>query len=147
MTYRLPIAGRTRCEADWNAMIGDSRVRHCGTCNQHVYNLSAMTADEVTRLAETVDGPCVRFFTRSDGTLITRDCVPPPSRPLWNAIQIAAALAIGGTLGAAAIARMPTKQPEAAVPWIEHKYMYTGKYEGLRLHCTRYDLPKPTKFE
>jgi hypothetical protein len=28
------------CTADWDATHGDDRVRYCGQCNLHVYNLS-----------------------------------------------------------------------------------------------------------
>jgi hypothetical protein len=31
------------CAADWNAMTGDERVRHCGACKKDVFNLSALT--------------------------------------------------------------------------------------------------------
>jgi hypothetical protein len=61
------------CNEDWNKMFGDEAVRFCGTCRQNVYNLSAMTDPEVRKL---LDGPrpCVRFFQRDDGTVVTRKC-------------------------------------------------------------------------
>ena len=31
------------CSADWDAMIGNERSRHCGDCKLNVYNLSGMT--------------------------------------------------------------------------------------------------------
>ena len=31
------------CNASWDAMKGDDRVRFCGECQKNVYNLSAMT--------------------------------------------------------------------------------------------------------
>ena len=31
-------------------MVGDERVRACGSCDKHVYNLSAMTRDEAQAL-------------------------------------------------------------------------------------------------
>ena len=41
---KLPILDNIRvatpCSADWNAMTGDDRVRACGSCKKHVYNLS-----------------------------------------------------------------------------------------------------------
>ncbi len=63
------------CPADWHAMTGDDRVRHCGQCQLNVYNLSDMTADEAMSLVNKSEGRmCVRFFRRQDGTMITRDC-------------------------------------------------------------------------
>src|SRR5690348_11198318 len=47
---RLPLLDRIQiaspCEASWDAMNGDDRVRFCGLCEKNVYNLSAMTRDE-----------------------------------------------------------------------------------------------------
>lgn len=31
------------CEADWETMAGDARVRHCTLCNLNVYNFAEMT--------------------------------------------------------------------------------------------------------
>ena len=43
---RLPVLDNIRvaapCNADWNDMTGDDRVRHCGSCSKKVYNLSDM---------------------------------------------------------------------------------------------------------
>jgi carboxypeptidase family protein len=63
------------CSADWNKMIGDERVRHCGGCNLNVYNLSAMTEREVQRLIAGSNGRlCTRFYRRADGTILKQDC-------------------------------------------------------------------------
>ena len=63
------------CPADWNKMIGDERVRHCGECNLNVYNLSAMTEREVQKLIAGSQGRlCTRFYRRADGTVLTQDC-------------------------------------------------------------------------
>ncbi len=63
------------CSMGWDEMQGDDRVRLCGGCNKNVYNTSAMTASEVSKLLSK-DGPlpCLRIYRRADGTLITRDC-------------------------------------------------------------------------
>ena len=56
-------------------MDGDDRVRFCRECNRNVYNLSAMTETEARRIVEEREGhPCVRFFQRRDGTVLTSDC-------------------------------------------------------------------------
>jgi hypothetical protein len=63
------------CPAKWDAMNGDERARHCGSCEKTVYNISTLTADEAAELIAAHEGKlCVRMFRRSDGTVITRDC-------------------------------------------------------------------------
>jgi hypothetical protein len=63
------------CSADWNAMRGDERVRHCPACRLNVYNLSAMSRREAARLVVEREGRlCVRLLRRDDGTLVTDDC-------------------------------------------------------------------------
>src|ERR1700694_4305176 len=63
------------CNADWDRMLGDERVRFCGQCTLHVYNLSGMTRSEAESLIARTEGRlCVRFYRRSDGSVITKDC-------------------------------------------------------------------------
>src|ERR687893_1370761 len=63
------------CPADWGKMVGDERVRYCGSCSLHVYNLSGMTRREAEALVTSSEGRlCVRFYRRADGTILTRNC-------------------------------------------------------------------------
>jgi hypothetical protein len=63
------------CPADWNRMIGNERVKFCGQCELHVYNLSAMTTLEAESLIARTEGRlCVRYYRRTDGSIITQDC-------------------------------------------------------------------------
>ena len=63
------------CQASWDAMPGDDRRRHCSSCGRDVFNLSALTADAALALvAAPGPRPCVRFFRRLDGTMLTADC-------------------------------------------------------------------------
>ena len=63
------------CSQDWEAMNGDERKRFCGSCQLNVYNLSGMTKEEAERLILSAEGRlCVRFFRRTDGTVLTKDC-------------------------------------------------------------------------
>jgi len=63
------------CKASWDAMKGDERVRFCDRCEKNVYDLSAMTRDEATRLlVEREESLCVRLYRRDDGTVLTADC-------------------------------------------------------------------------
>jgi len=65
----------TPCKADWDQMTGNERVRFCSQCTLNVYNLSGMTrADAESLIARTEGRLCVRFYRRSDGSIITKDC-------------------------------------------------------------------------
>jgi hypothetical protein len=56
-------------------MIGDERVRFCGQCNLNVYNISAMTKQDAERLITQSEGRlCIRYYRRSDGTILTNNC-------------------------------------------------------------------------
>jgi hypothetical protein len=96
------------CTASWDAMQGDERVRHCGLCRKSVYNLSAMPqADAAALLAANADGGvCVRFYRRSDGTVMTSDCGASPRVMLHRALRTLPRAAAGaaGVASAAAVA-------------------------------------------
>jgi hypothetical protein len=63
------------CQVPWHTMTGDDRVRFCGKCHLHVYDLSAMQRAEAEALVTRTEGNlCVRFYRRADGTVLTRDC-------------------------------------------------------------------------
>ncbi len=63
------------CSADWNEMFGNERKRFCGECKLNVYNLSGMTRYDAENLLVVSEGSlCVRYFQRSDGTILTADC-------------------------------------------------------------------------
>ena len=63
------------CNASWDEMIGDARVRFCGQCSLNVYNLSAMRRDDAEALIARSEGRlCVRFYRRIDGSIIISDC-------------------------------------------------------------------------
>src|SRR5437763_16075542 len=93
------------CKADWDQMIGSEQMRYCGQCSLNVYNLSGMTRDEAESLIARNEGRlCVRFYRRTDGTIITRDC-PVGLRAIrdrvsyWTKAVIAAALTFLATAG------------------------------------------------
>ena len=65
----------TPCDARWDDMLGDNRVRFCGACTKHVYNLSEMQQEEALALIQEMNGNlCVRLYRRPDGTVLTEDC-------------------------------------------------------------------------
>jgi hypothetical protein len=63
------------CTAEWRHMYGNDRVRFCNQCKLYVYNLSAMTREQSEDLIRNSEGKlCVRFYQRTDGTIITQNC-------------------------------------------------------------------------
>jgi len=60
------------CQVPWSSMPGDEQVRHCGQCNQNVYNVSALTRAEAARLLNA--RACLRIYRRPDNTVLTSDC-------------------------------------------------------------------------
>ncbi len=62
------------CDERWDEMTGDQKRRFCGACEEHVYNFEHMTVEEICALLERPQTPCVRFFRRADGTVLTADC-------------------------------------------------------------------------
>lgn len=63
------------CDASWEAMSGDDRVRFCGSCQKNVFNLSNMGREDAEALIQKTEGRvCVRFYRRRDGTVLTQDC-------------------------------------------------------------------------
>lgn len=98
---KLPVLEDVRvaspCNADWDRMSGDDRVRHCGSCNQQVFNLSSMTRDEAEALLLARAHLCIRYYRRADGTILLADCaIGAPRRRLRRRIALLAAAAVGG---------------------------------------------------
>ena len=64
------------CRESWDNMAGGEQVRSCARCQKKVYNLSHMTAADAAALVREAEGKslCVRFYRRSDGTVMTADC-------------------------------------------------------------------------
>lgn len=63
------------CRADWERMRGNERVRFCGECSMNVYNLSNMSKKDAEALILSAEGRlCVRYYNRSDGTILTDNC-------------------------------------------------------------------------
>jgi len=63
------------CHAEWAAMDGDHRSRHCAACDLHVTDLSQLTrADAEALLATRTPGGrvCVRYTVDAAGQVVTR---------------------------------------------------------------------------
>lgn len=105
----LPVLDNIRvaapCTADWGKMAGDDRVRACGDCNKNVYNLSGMTREEAEALILVKEGRlCVRYYRRTDGTILFKDCEIGVKRRRRRRVVAGAAafLAATGAVGFAA---------------------------------------------
>jgi hypothetical protein len=101
------------CNAKWEEMSGDERVRMCALCTKHVYNISDMNKREAEAfLREKGTSACARFYRRRDGTIITDDC-PVGLRKFRDTIRtfwLTAAAGIGVMLAMA----VATYKPGAA---------------------------------
>jgi hypothetical protein len=84
------------CHESWDAMTGDDKKRFCGGCKKNVYNLSAMTEAEAQETLK-IDNPCVRFYRRVDGTILTQDCPVGVRR-----VRVRLAMAASGAVAAIA---------------------------------------------
>lgn len=116
---RLPVLPNIRiaspCRADWDQMTGDERVRMCGSCNKHVYNLSSMTRDEAEALIVEKEGKlCVRYFQRSDGTILLADCTVGVKQKRKRRIVAAGAAAL---LGGGGFIAYKLTRPEPKQEW------------------------------
>jgi hypothetical protein len=90
------------CKVRWDDMRGDERVRFCGRCEKNVYDLSSVNALQAeSLLREHGESMCVRFFRRSDGTILTSDCQVRRRKRFWRR---AATTAVASSLAAAGIA-------------------------------------------
>ena len=99
------------CPANWEAMTGDDRVRHCSQCEMNVYNLSEMTEREALQLVNQHEGRlCIQFYRRADGTMLTKNCpvglkairkaVRRKITRLWaSTAAVAGAIFFGGIVG------------------------------------------------
>lgn len=118
---KLPLLQEIRvaspCSERWDAMTGDDRQRFCGSCKQHVFDLSAMTTVEAEDFLRTRTGSvCVRFYRRADGTVLTADCPQGVRRRRRRRFAVAgAAVAVISSL-AGGVARALTGHPRKPPP-------------------------------
>ena len=115
---RLPVLDNIRiaapCDADWSKMTGDDRARHCGDCKKTVFNLSDMTRAEAEALViEKLGKLCVRYFQRSDGTILTKDCPVGVARRRKRRLIAAGAVAM---LAGGGVLVWKTLRPERSAP-------------------------------
>jgi hypothetical protein len=98
------------CSASWDDMVGDERVRFCGSCKKNVYNVSAMPRDEAEIFLGAAAGQaCVRFYRRGDGTVLTADC--PVGITRRRRRRVAFGVVGGAVLAAAAVVSAREARP------------------------------------
>lgn len=89
------IAIASPCSMKWDDMQGDNRVRMCGGCAKNVFNISAMSKSEAEKfLSSQAELPCMTFYRRKDGTIITNNC-PVGLRAIHDKARIAFRLVAG----------------------------------------------------
>lgn len=144
MRRPLPLLDQVRvaspCKADWNEMLGDERVRFCLGCEKSVYNLSAMQKDDAEALLRERLGNelCVRFYERTDGTILTQDC--PVGVKKKRRKQLVLAVAGAGAMAAAAATMFATTGTMAKC--------HAGEGEGVATAGSAvYDATPPTMGE
>jgi hypothetical protein len=142
--HQLPLAFdqvriASPCHKRWSDLDldGDERVRFCSLCQKNVYNLSALTRADAEALIREKEGRlCVRFFRRSDGTILTADCpvgarrlrLRQRARTAMARVVAVLTLALGGLVGRAradhavgTVAAKPEPWPPPITPPMKEK--------------------------
>ncbi len=123
------LLGRIRiaspCHSRWEDMDGDERVRFCGQCQKHVYDLSVLTADAAAALVRAKEGNlCAQFYQRADGTILhAEDCPVGLAARQWRKVKHFAGAALSLVLLMLGVNRASAgepsgggKKPPAVVP-------------------------------
>src|SRR5580692_7698741 len=81
MQTTIPLLQNVRvaapCNASWESMeeVDGDRVHFCASCKKNVYNLSAISQSADEGLLRKHEGHlCVRYYKRTDGTILTQNC-------------------------------------------------------------------------
>ena len=106
------------CPASWERMEGDEQVRFCALCRLNVYNLSGMSRQEAEELIRQKQGRlCVRFYQRSDGTMLTQDC-PVGLQAIRKRVATLVTGAFALWLGLISLAALWGRRPDSGVAGI-----------------------------
>ena len=152
---RLPVLDNIRvatpCSAEWAKMTGDEKVRACGDCKKNVYNLSDMTRDEAEALIIEKEGKlCVRYFQRTDGTILLKDCMIGVRRKRRRRLfAFGAAAVLAGGAGLVYRSLMPTDAPEAMMGAIGPSHEMLGQMVAPPevVHEVKGEMMAPSKEE
>jgi len=78
------------CHARWEDMAGDERSRFCAQCDKRVYNFSRMSPEEISQFILELEGrACVRFYQRTNGTMLLENC-PVGAERLMRMVKVVA---------------------------------------------------------
>src|SRR5262249_12234072 len=129
-------------------MTGTDRVRFCSSCQLNVYNVAAMTGDEVRALITKSEGRiCGRLYRRTDGTVITRDC-PVGFRAVQRRVRRMAGGGFATLLSLASVAIGQSAQREtqsdrqAQVVFERSKNnQQIGEFSGVVVDATAASIP------
>lgn len=103
------------CDADWDSMIGNDKVRFCEHCNLQVTKLSSLTHQAAINLVARSEGRlCVRLERRASGGLIMKQSAPRLHQIARRASRLAAG-AFSATLSLAT-ASAQTSVPNQQLP-------------------------------
>jgi hypothetical protein len=105
------------CPVSWREMEGDDRTRFCSHCRLNVYNLSEMSTAEAEDLIRSREGRlCVRYYQRTDGRVMTKDC---PKGLMAVRVKLARSIAVVACLlvGGFGIATLNNPRPERT--WVD----------------------------
>lgn len=93
------------CDQSWDQMRGTNAVRHCESCDKDVYNIEQMTMPEVEAMVVATGGkPCVRLMLRSDGLIVTSECLrAEQDRRLKRHVRVAAVAVVAAILAGSAL--------------------------------------------
>ena len=102
-------------------MAGDERVRYCPECKLNVYNFSEMSDADIENIVSHRNGRlCARFYQRSDGTMLTRNC-PVGLRAIVRRVSGFASAALAAVISVSpAFARTPPAKYGSTLIQIEH---------------------------
>lgn len=119
MKYDIRIA--SPCQANWNRMRGDDRLRYCPECRLNVYNFSGMSEAEIDDVLDNQAGRiCARLYERADGTMLTQNCPLGLRRAFRNASRLAASfLSAVFAVGPALASAIPQQQQNAPLTQIK----------------------------
>jgi Carboxypeptidase regulatory-like domain len=109
-----PIRIAKPCGESWEALPGDSRIRHCGVCDRDVHNVAAMVPAQLEAvLAQPGPLPCMRLVQYEDGSLLTARTDQKPNLLRRASMALSTVMLMAG--GAAAQTSTLPKQGQMAV--------------------------------
>ena len=108
------------CPTTWERMPGSDRVRYCSLCRLNVYNLVAMSREEVAALLRNTRGRlCARLYVRRDRTATLEDCPQGSARRKLRRVLALVGVLVLGTLGW--LLRIPGDQDRSVHPrWVRN---------------------------